>query len=195
MSPVIRPAITQEEQESAQRLRYRVLGLELGDDRWCDHTRRVFSDPDDPYATTLVAWLGGEAVGTIRITPLHRHRFLDSEGFEWGELASTLQMTESDARRRSARLDRGAVDLAARSGGLFGALQDQAEGVALSEGCDVVVGSVVPTNVSALRVFEKVGWNVYLRDRRYQDVVRHRIYKRLAAPNRSVLPNSHCEAI
>jgi hypothetical protein len=171
-----------EELASVYRLRYDVFFEEGRDERYADHDLKHWSDEDDcPDATVVAVWTtDGEAVATIRVTCLKHRDFIGHSVFRFDLLADIVNLSEEKLRNRVAKADRGAVRAGHRGKGLVQLCQDMIEKVALSHGCDILVGVPGIGNSRSRRAFEKVGWKEYPVQATFRGFTGQLIYKKLA---------------
>jgi GNAT superfamily N-acetyltransferase len=132
----------------------------MGDHRYADHSKQIWSDPDDIAASNLFVAINeqDQVVGTMRLTPYRTHKFIAADQYQFDELARILNMPIDGLLQRVARADRGVVDQSARGTSVLSKLQGHVDAYAMSVGIDVLVGVTAALNDRARNAFRKLGW-------------------------------------
>jgi RimJ/RimL family protein N-acetyltransferase len=172
---------TDELKNEAYRLRYSVFSIEMGDHRYADHTKQIWSDPDDFAASNLFAAIDehNQVVGTIRLTAYREHKFIAADQYHFDVLAGMLKLPVDNLLQRVARADRGVLAQSVRGTSVLNKLQDSMESYAVEKGLDVLVGVPGVGNERSRNAFRKLGWRETELTGEHKGYKCHIIYKLL----------------
>jgi GNAT superfamily N-acetyltransferase len=158
----VAPLHTPEEHHAALRLRYAVMTLERGDERYADHGRLVFGDPNDDRGAILFgAFDASRLVGTLRLTLRRRTPLIGDAFYQWETLARSLCITAAEAQAGASVMDRVAVEATHRGRGVFRLLVEAVAEAAERADAPFLLGAVAEDNHpsrAALRALGFVGY-------------------------------------
>jgi len=158
----IRLAVTPEEVHTALQLRYDVFTEEFGDERYADHSARIYRDQFDiPGALINIAVENDCIIGTMRVFERESGPYIGDEMHEWGKLAATLGKPEDEVIRGAVIVTRGAVARPFRRLGILGGLIRHAHALAADRGRIVSLGTVAVGNEESARQLRRAGYESY----------------------------------
>lgn len=180
----IQEAMTDELRMSAYRLRHEVFSREMGDHRYADHERQIWTDCDDGPQSKVIVVINdeNEVVGTIRHTRLNDWEIIGKDAYGLTILAEILGLNVKDLESRSSRIDRAAIAMNWRGKSIVRHLQEACERLAKSLGSDILIGIPGIENARSRKAYEKLGWLEYPVVGTHGGFTAQMIYKDLRKP-------------
>ena len=176
-------AETDQLKNEAYRLRYSVFSIELGDHRYADHSKQLWSDSDDIPDSNLFVAVDNldQVVGSIRLTAYREHEFIAAEQYRFSRLADMLRLPLGELLNRVARADRVVLAQCVRGTNVLSKLQECIESYAKSMGLDILVAAIGESNERSRTSFGKLGWNLTDLTGEHSGFKGHIIYKLLGS--------------
>jgi hypothetical protein len=87
----IQLATTEAQKQDAYKVRYEILSVECGNEKWANPINKTFTDPLDEFGKILNAYDDEKYIGTMRMVPRSSTHFLMEDAYAWDYFAKHLK--------------------------------------------------------------------------------------------------------